>query len=81
MANDVAMHMPDEEPTDLFVRVLTVDRAVADLLVANEIKTLEEVAYVPENELHSIDGLDPALIPLIRQRAKSHLLRDAMGRQ
>jgi len=81
MADDVAMQMPDEEPSDLFVRVLAVDRAVAELLVANEIRTLEEVAYVPENELHSIQGLDEKLIPLMRQRARSHLLRDVMGRQ
>jgi transcription termination/antitermination protein NusA len=81
MADDVAMQTPDEEPSELFVRVLAVDRAVAELLVANEITTLEEVAYVPENELHSIEGLDHKLIALMRQRARNHLLRDVMGRQ
>lgn len=74
------MDMPDEQPSDLFVRVLAIDRAVADLLVANEITTLEEVAYVPQVELEEIKGLDPALVTSIRQRARNHLLRDAMGR-
>jgi N utilization substance protein A len=81
MAHDVDMQMPDEEPSQLFVRVLAIDQAVAELLVANEITTLEEVAYVPENELLSIRGLDHSLIALMRQRARSHLLRDVMGRQ
>lgn len=75
------MDMPDEKPSELFVRVLAIDKAVADLLVANEITTLEEVAYVPEAELEEIPGLDRALVPLIRQRARSHLLRDVMRGQ
>jgi N utilization substance protein A len=81
MADDVDMQTPDEDPSQLFVRVLAIDQAVAELLVANQITTLEEVAYVPENELRSIKGLDQQLIVLMRQRARSHLLRDVMGRQ
>jgi transcription termination/antitermination protein NusA len=75
------MEMPDEQPSGLFVRVLAIEKAVADLLVAHEITTLEEVAWVPEEELLDIKGLDQARIPLIRQRARSHLLRAVMGKE
>jgi N utilization substance protein A len=70
--------MPDQEAIELFVRVLAIDREVAGLLVAHEMKTLEEVAYVPEEELREIEGLDPNLVPLVRQRAKSYLQRGLM---
>jgi hypothetical protein len=62
------MEMPDEQPSQLFMRVLAIDKAVADLLVANEITTLEEVAWVPEEELEEIKGLNRGLIPIMRQR-------------
>ncbi len=70
--------MPDQEAIELFVRVLAIDREVAGLLVAHEMKTLEEVAYVPEEELREIEGLDPNLVPLMRQRAKIYLQRGLM---
>jgi transcription termination/antitermination protein NusA len=75
------MYMPDEQPRDLFVRVLAINQAVADLLIANDIRTLEEVAYVPEDELTAIDGLDQKLIPIMRQRARAHLLRGGMSKE
>jgi len=81
MADTAQMEMPDEHPSQLFIRVLGVEKTVAQLLVAHEITTLEEVAWAPEEELVEIEGLDRALIPLIRQRARSHLLRDVMGKQ
>jgi len=80
MPEQAQMDMPDDKPSDLFVRVLAIDKAIADLLVANEITTLEEVAYVPQAELEEIKGLSAELITSIRQRARSHLLRDVMGR-
>lgn len=60
----------------MFVRVLGVNRSVAELLVAHQLTTLEELAYVPEAELREVEGLTPDLITLIRARAKQHLLRD-----
>ena len=73
MADTAQMEMPDEGPVALFMRVLAIDHAVAELLVSHEMRTLEEIAYVPEEELTEIEGLDRNLIPLIRQRARAHL--------
>jgi len=62
----------------LFMRVLAIDERTATVLVASGLLTLEEVAFVPLYEFSAIEGIDQASIPVIRQRARDHLLRIAL---
>ena len=63
----------------MFVRILAIEESLASALVANEILTMEEVAYVPLDELLAIEGMNDGLISQIRPRAREYLLRRAMG--
>jgi len=62
VAETTEMAMPDEDPRELFMRVLDVERSVAELLVAHRITTLEEIAYVPHDELLAIQARPSDLI-------------------
>ena len=64
----------NETPQALFVRVLQVDLELATMLVTNGFTTLEEVAYVPIDEMKAIDGLDEQQIQTWRARARRYLL-------
>jgi len=58
----------------LFTAKLDVDADLADLLIKEGFSTLEEVAYVPINEMLEIEGLDEATVNELRTRAKDALL-------
>ena len=64
----------DKTPQDLFIRVLQVKPEWASILVTNGFTTLEEIAYVPIEELSSIDGLDERQIQNWRALARRYLL-------
>ncbi len=51
---------------------------MAGVLVDEGFSTLEEVAYVPEEEMLAIDGFDEEIVELLRQRAKDALLTKAL---
>jgi N utilization substance protein A len=58
----------------LFVDKLDVDAEVADILIAEGFTSLEEVAYVPLQELLEIEAFDEDTIQELRTRAKDALL-------
>ncbi len=58
----------------LFVDKLVVDAEVADILIAEGFNSLEEVAYVPLQEMLEIEAFDEETIMELRQRAKDALL-------
>lgn len=62
-----------------FVDELDVDEELAQLLVEEGFTTLEEVAYVPMEEMLSIDGFDEELVNELRNRAKDRLLTRAIA--
>lgn len=62
----------------LFVEKLDVDEEVADMLVNEGFGSIEEVAYVPINEMLEIDGFDEDLVNELRARARNALLTDAI---
>lgn len=64
---------------DSFVQHLEVDEDVARLLVEEGFTTLEEVAYVPLEEMLEIEEFDEALIEELRARAKDELLTMAIA--
>lgn len=63
---------------DGFVADLGVDEDIAIVLVNEGFTTLEEVAYVPLEELLAIDDFDEELVEALRQRAKDALLTKAL---
>ena len=63
----------------LFVAALAVDEDIALLLVSNGFSSLEEVAYVPKEELLAIEEFDEEIIEELRHRANDALLTQALA--
>lgn len=63
---------------DLFIAKLDVDEEVADILVREGFNTLEEVAYVPLEEMLEIEALDEETVNELRSRARNALLNAAI---
>lgn len=63
---------------EVFMRDLDVDEDIAAVLVQEGFTSLEEVAYVPLEEMLSIDGFDEDIVNALRQRAKDALLTKAL---
>jgi N utilization substance protein A len=63
---------------DLFVAKLDVDEEVAEILVQEGFNTLEEVAYVPLDEMLAIESFDEATVNELRSRARNALLTAAI---
>ena len=61
------------ERSSLFMENLDVDEMVAQLLVSEGFSTLEEVAFVDESEISSIDGFDNETAVELQERAKDHI--------
>jgi N utilization substance protein A len=62
-----------EERTKLFMDTLDLDEFFAQLLVAEGFTALEEVAYVEQDELLVIDGVDEATADELQARARDYL--------
>ena len=55
------------------------DEDVANILIQEGFATLEEVAYVPIQEMIEIDGFDEATVNELRSRARDSLLVQAIA--
>ncbi|MCV6615073.1 MAG: transcription termination factor NusA [Cellvibrionaceae bacterium] len=64
---------------ELFMEALDVDEDVAGVLVEEGFTSLEEVAYVPLEEMLAIDGFDEDIAEELRARAKDALLTQALA--
>ena len=62
----------------LFMAKLDVDQEVADILIQEGFSTLEEIAYVPLNEMLEIDAFDENTVNELRNRARNVLLTEAI---
>ena len=62
-----------EERTKLFVDTLDLDEFFAQLLVSEGFTSLEEVAYVEQDELLVIDGVDEGTAEELQARARDHI--------
>ena len=58
---------------DNFMEQLDVEEDVAIVLVEENFTTLEEIAYVPIEEMIAIDGFDEEMVEELRNRAKNAL--------
>ena len=63
-----------ESVRKIFVEKLDVDQEVADILIAEGFTSLEEVAYVPLQEMLEIESFDEDTVQELRNRAKDALL-------
>jgi N utilization substance protein A len=59
---------------ELFMEELEVDEEIAGLLVQEGFSSIEEVAYVPVNEMLEIKDFDEEIVKELRSRAKEALL-------
>ncbi|UUM20825.1 transcription termination factor NusA [Mycoavidus sp. SF9855] len=66
---------------DLFMARLDVDEEVADILLDEGFASLEEVAYVPLNEMLEIEALDEATVHELRNRGRNALLTMAIANE
>ena len=57
----------------LFLEALDVDEVIAQLLVTEGFSTIEEVAFVPIEELATIEGFDDEVAEELRIRARAYL--------
>ncbi|HET6598550.1 MAG TPA: transcription termination/antitermination protein NusA, partial [Burkholderiaceae bacterium] len=65
----------------LFIEKLDVDAEVADILIAEGFASLEEVAYVPMQEMLEIESFDEDTVTELRTRAKNALLTMALANE
>ena len=63
-----------KERVELFMKALDVDDMMAHLLVQEGFSKVEDIAYVPLEELAGIEGFDEALAEELQNRAKAHLI-------
>ena len=63
----------------LFIEKLDVDEEVANILIQEGFSSLEEVAYVPIQEMLDIEGLDESTVNELRSRARDALLVQAIA--
>jgi transcription termination/antitermination protein NusA len=62
----------------VFMEKLDVDGEVADILVSEGFTSLDEVAYVPINEMLEIEAFDEETVNELRRRARNALLTEAI---
>ncbi|TWI50860.1 NusA antitermination factor [Pseudomonas duriflava] len=62
-----------------FINELDVDEELAQVLVEEGFTSLEEIAYVPMEEMLNIDGFDEDIVNELRNRAKDRLLTRAIA--
>ena len=64
-----------------FIDELEVDEELAQVLVEEGFTSLEEIAYVPMEEMLNIDGFDEDIVNELRSRAKDRLLTKAIANE
>ncbi len=64
-----------------FMEKLDVDEEVAGILIEEGFSTMEEIAYVPINELLEIDAFDENTVNELRNRARNALLVSAIANE
>ncbi len=82
MTVEESLEKSEEEATaicGLFMEKLDVDEEVGHILVEEGFSTLEEVAYVPLEEMLEIQEFDRQTIEELRNRARNALLTDAIA--
>lgn len=69
----------EQNVLELFKEKLGIDDEIAVILTEEGFTSLEEIAYVPLQEMLEIDGFDEELVGALRERAKAVLLTKAIA--
>ena len=78
-AADEKSEAETKELRDMFMKALDVDVDVATILVQEGFSTIEEIAYVPTNELLAVEEFDDNIVRELRNRARDVLLTQAIA--
>jgi N utilization substance protein A len=70
-----------ESVLQFFIDKLDIEEDVAQVLAEEGFTTLEEIAYVPIQEMLEIEGFDKDLVEALRERAKAALLTKAIAEE
>jgi len=62
-----------------FIEQLDVDEEIADILIEVGLTNVEEIAYIPVEEMLEIEGFDEELVEALRGRAKDAVLINAIA--
>jgi N utilization substance protein A len=82
MSVDEAIEKQEAESGEVierFMVALDIDEDIATVLVEEGFTTLEEIAYVPLEEMNAIEGFDEEISEELRARAKDALLTMAIA--
>lgn len=71
---------PDRAIVEMFMRSLDLDERVASALVEAGLTTIDEVAYIPLQELLEIAAITQTLLLSLRERARQRIADDTLGR-
>ena len=63
----------------VFMEKLSVDEDMAAILVEEGLTSIEEIAYIPAQELLAVEGFDEEIVDALRERAKDALLTEALS--
>lgn len=77
-----AKHRARRETSNLgavFISGLAVDEDLAEILVQEGFRTLEDVAYAPVEDLIAIEGFDEELAEILKNRARDALLEQVLS--
>ncbi len=61
------------ERTELFIKALEVDEMFAQLLASEGFETVEEIAYIEQGELATLEGLNEEIAEELQARAREYL--------
>lgn len=64
---------------ETFIEQLGVDEELADILIREGFSSIEEIAYVPMQELSEIEEFDEEIVEALRASAKDALLKKAIA--
>ncbi|WP_423906298.1 transcription termination factor NusA [Candidatus Spongiihabitans sp.] len=84
MTDKDALEKQDLEQQNLvqkFMSQLDIDENIAKILAQEGFNALEEIAYVPKQELMDIEEFDETLVDELRNRAQDNLLTHAIASQ
>ena len=84
MTPEESQNRQEEERLELrqaFIERLDVDEEMADILIDEGFTGLEEVAYVPLQELLEIEAFDEETVNELRTRARNALLTEAIAQE
>ncbi|HBB52786.1 MAG TPA: transcription termination/antitermination protein NusA [Legionellales bacterium] len=64
---------------EMFVKNLDIDEEIAQVLVASGFSSIEEIAYVPSDEILTIEGFDEEIVNELKNRANTALIAQALS--